>query len=71
MFSLSFSTAQANLNAAMDRATADRAPIVIARRGRANVVMIAQGAWEAIEQTIRLRATIADRPTTTETMPAR
>ena len=52
---VTFSEARANLKAVMDRACADRAPVVVKRaRGQENVVIVAEGEWESMEETLHL-----------------
>lgn len=52
---VTFSEARANLKAVMDRACADRAPVVVKRaRGQENVVIVPQGEWDSMEETLYL-----------------
>jgi antitoxin YefM len=54
---VTFSEARANLKAVMDRACADRAPVVVKRaRGQENVVIVPQGEWDGMQETIHLLA---------------
>jgi antitoxin YefM len=54
---VTFSEARANLKAVMDRACADRAPVVVKRaRGQENVVMVSQSEWEGLQETLHLLA---------------
>jgi antitoxin YefM len=58
---VTFSEARANLKAVMDRACADRAPVVVKRaRGQENVVMVPQGEWEGMQETMHLLASPAN-----------
>lgn len=58
---VTFSEARANLKAVMDRACADRAPVVVKRaRGQENVVMVAEGEWEGLQETLHLLASPAN-----------
>lgn len=52
---VTFSEARANLKAVMDRACADKAPVVVTRaRGQENVVMVPQSEWDSMEETFYL-----------------
>lgn len=54
---VTFSEARANLKAVMDRACADRAPVVVKRaRGQENVVIVPQGEWDGMQETMHLLA---------------
>lgn len=58
---VTFSEARANLKAVMDRACADRAPVVVKRaRGQENVVIVAEGEWEGLQETLHLLASPAN-----------
>ncbi|MEO7827051.1 MAG: type II toxin-antitoxin system prevent-host-death family antitoxin [Allosphingosinicella sp.] len=58
---VTFSEARANLKAVMDRACADRAPVVVKRaRGQENVVIVAEGEWEGMQETMHLMASPAN-----------
>ena len=58
---VTFSEARANLKAVMDRACADRAPVVVNRaRGQENVVIVPQGEWEGLQETLHLLASPAN-----------
>ena len=55
METLTFSDARAKLKAVMDRVTADKAPVAIARqRGQEGVVMISASEWASIEEMLHL-----------------
>lgn len=51
---LTYTDARNNLASMMDRVVEDRDPAVITRTGREAVVMVAQGEWEAIQETLHL-----------------
>ena len=58
---VTFSEARANLKAVMDRACADRAPVVVKRaRGQENVVIVAESEWEGLQETLHLLASPAN-----------
>ena len=58
---VTFSEARANLKSVMDRACADRAPVVVKRaRGQENVVMVAESEWEGLQETLHLLASPAN-----------
>jgi len=58
---VTFSEARANLSAVMDRACADRAPVVVKRaRGQENVVIVPQGEWDGMQETMHLLASPAN-----------
>jgi antitoxin YefM len=58
---VTFSEARANLKAVMDRACADRVPVVVKRaRGQENVVMVAESEWEGLQETLHLLASPAN-----------
>ena len=58
---VTFSEARANLKAVMDRACADRAPVVVkCARGQENVVMVAESEWEGLQETLHLLASPAN-----------
>lgn len=58
---VTFSEARANLKAVMDRACADKAPVVVKRaRGQENVVMVAESEWEGLQETLHLLASPAN-----------
>lgn len=54
---LTFSDTRANLASVMDRVVEDHIPVVVTRRGREAVVMVALSEWNAIEETMHLRST--------------
>jgi antitoxin YefM len=51
---LTYTDARNNLASAMDRVVQDRDPAIITRTGREAVVMVAQGEWDAIQETLHL-----------------
>jgi antitoxin YefM len=58
---VSFSEARANLKAVMDRACADKVPVVVKRaRGQENVVMVPQSEWDGMQETVHLLASPAN-----------
>ena len=58
---VSFSEARANLKAVMDRACADKIPVVVKRaRGQENVVMVPQSEWDGMQETVHLLASPAN-----------
>ena len=54
MQTVSYSEARDNLKAVMDKAAADRAPILITRQRGENVVMISADEWAGMEDTLHL-----------------
>lgn len=55
MDTVSYSEARKNLNKVMDKAAADRAPVLIKRqRGGGDVVLISESEWASIEETLHL-----------------
>lgn len=55
MIHVSFSELRRRLAFFMDRATADRAPILVTRQGSEPVVMLAQSEYEGMMETLHLR----------------
>jgi antitoxin YefM len=51
---LTYTEARNNLATTMDRVVQDRDPAIISRTGREAVVMVAQGEWDAIQETLHL-----------------
>lgn len=51
---LTYTDARNNLASAMDRVVQDRDPAIITRTGREAVVMVAQGEWDAIQETLHV-----------------
>ena len=56
MQTVTYSEARDNLKAVMDKALADRAPILITRQRGENVVMISAEEWAGMEETMYLMA---------------
>ena len=54
MIHVSFSELRRRLAHFMDRATADRAPILVTRQGSEPVVMLAQSEYEGMMETLHL-----------------
>ncbi|MFL6856901.1 MAG: type II toxin-antitoxin system Phd/YefM family antitoxin [Allosphingosinicella sp.] len=54
MQAISYSEARDNLKAVMDKAVADRAPILITRQRGENVVLISADEWAGMEETLHL-----------------
>lgn len=51
---LTYTDARNNLASTMDRVVEDRDPAIITRTGREGVVMVSQGEWDAIQETLHL-----------------
>lgn len=60
MQTVTYSEARDNLKAVMDKAVADRAPLLITRQRGANVVMISAEEWAGMEETLYLMASPAN-----------
>jgi antitoxin YefM len=60
MIHVSFSELRRRLAHFMDRATADRAPILVTRQGSEPVVMLAQSEYEGMMETLHLRRSPAN-----------
>lgn len=60
MQTVTYSEARDNLKAVMDRAAADRAPILITRQRGENVVVISAEEWAGMEETLHLMASPAN-----------
>ena len=60
MQTVSYSEARDNLKAVMDKAIADRAPILVTRQRGENVVMISASEWAGMEETLHLMASPAN-----------
>ena len=58
---ISYSDTRAHLKEVMDRVVADRAPVVISRQKAESVVMVSLSEWNAIEETMHLLSTRANR----------
>lgn len=60
MQSVTYSEARENLKKVMDKAVADRAPVLITRQRGENVVMISADEWAGMEETLHLMASPAN-----------
>ena len=60
MIHVSFTELRKHLAHFMDRATDDRAPILITRQGSEPVVLLAQSEYEGLLETLYLRSTPAN-----------
>lgn len=60
MQTVSYSEARDNLKAVMDKAIADRAPILVTRQRGENVVMISASEWAGMEETLHLMSSPAN-----------
>jgi antitoxin YefM len=60
MLTISYSEARENLKMVMDKAAADRAPILITRQRGENVVMISAEEWAGMEETLHLMSSPAN-----------
>ena len=60
MQTVTYSEARDNLKAVMDKAEADRAPILITRQRGENVVLISASEWAGMEETLHLMASPAN-----------
>ena len=58
---ISYSDTRAHLKEVMDRVVADRAPVVVSRQKAESVVMISLSDWNAIEESMHLLSTKANR----------
>ncbi|WP_353228095.1 type II toxin-antitoxin system prevent-host-death family antitoxin [Novosphingobium sp.] len=58
---ISYSDTRAHLKEVMDRVVADRAPVVISRQKAESVVMISPAEWNAMEESLHLLSTRANR----------
>ncbi|MEG3172363.1 type II toxin-antitoxin system prevent-host-death family antitoxin [Sphingomonas sp. ZB1N12] len=54
MQTVSYSEAQENLKAVLDKVVADRAPVMITRQRGENVVLISASEWAGMEETLYL-----------------
>lgn len=54
MQSVTYSEARENLKAVIDKAVADRAPLLITRQRGENVVMVSASEWAGMEETMHL-----------------
>lgn len=60
MQTVSYSEARDNLKRVMDKAIADRAPILITRQRGENVVMVSADEWAGMEETLYLMSSPAN-----------
>ena len=60
MQTVNYSEARDNLKALMDKAVADRAPILVTRQRGENVVVISASEWAGMEETLHLMASPAN-----------
>jgi antitoxin YefM len=60
MRTVTYSEAQENLKAVLDKLVADRAPVMITRQRGENVVMISASEWAGMEETLHLMASPAN-----------
>lgn len=58
---ISYSDTRAHLKEVMDRVVADRTPIVVSRQRAESVVMVSLSDWNAIEESMHLLSTEANR----------
>lgn len=58
---ITYSDTRAHLKEVMDRVVADRAPVVISRQKAESVVMISLAEWNAMEESMHLLSTRANR----------
>jgi antitoxin YefM len=54
MQTVTYSEAQENLKAVLDKVVADRAPVMITRQRGENVVLISASEWAGMEETLYL-----------------
>ena len=57
---VTYSDARANLKSLMDRVVSDRVPYAVTRQRGKAVVMIALDDWNSIQETMHLRASVAN-----------
>lgn len=60
MQTVTYTDARDNLKKVMDKAEADRAPILITRQRGGNVVLISASEWAGMEETLHLMASPAN-----------
>ncbi|MFC4255050.1 type II toxin-antitoxin system prevent-host-death family antitoxin [Altererythrobacter xixiisoli] len=58
---ISYSDTRAHLKEIMDRVVADRSPVIVSRQKAESVVMISLSDWNAIEETMHLLSSKANR----------
>jgi antitoxin YefM len=60
MQTVTYSEARENLKAVMDKAAADRAPVLITRQRGENVVLVSASEWAGMEETLHLMSSPAN-----------
>lgn len=70
MIHVSFSELRKRLAHFMDRATDDRAPVLVTRQGHEPVVMIAQAEYESMMETLHLQRSPANAARLNESIAA-
>ena len=60
MQTVTYSEARENLKAVLDKAAADRAPVMITRQRGENVVLVSASEWAGMEETLHLLASPAN-----------
>ena len=60
MQTVTYSEARENLKAVMDKAAADRAPVLITRQRGENVVLVSASEWAGLEETLHLMSSPAN-----------
>lgn len=60
MQTVTYSEARENLKAVLDKASADRAPVMITRQRGENVVVISASEWAGMEETLHLMSSPAN-----------
>ena len=60
MRTVTYSEARDNLKAVMDKAAADRAPVMITRQRGENIVLVSASEWAGMEETLHLIASPAN-----------
>ena len=60
MQTVTYSEARDNLKAVLDKAAADRAPIMITRQRGENVVLVSASEWAGMEETLHLMSSPAN-----------
>lgn len=60
MQTVTYSEARENLKAVLDKAAADRAPVMITRQRGENVVVVSASEWAGMEETLHLMSSPAN-----------
>ena len=60
MQTVTYSEARDNLKAVLDKAAADRAPVMITRQRGENVVLVSASEWAGMEETLHLMSSPAN-----------